>query len=96
MNSYAGAAGALAAAARVLLDELDEPDPLLAVVDAARRLARPVRNEAGPVFNEAGEVFDEALAPGNEAASKVVLVLFRLPETCLSGVAEYVVPLILA
>jgi hypothetical protein len=86
LNSYEGTVAGAAAAARALLEELEEP--LLEVVDATRRLARPVRIEAALVLTEAVEVLLDGTAPGNEAASYEVLVKLSPVVNCLSGVAE--------
>ena len=94
LNSYDGTFAGAAAAARVLLDPLE--DPLPGVVEATRRLARPVRSEAELVLTEAVEVLVDGAAPGKEAASYEVFVRFRPVVNFLSGVAEYAVPLIFA
>jgi hypothetical protein len=70
----------------VLLEAFEEL--LLEVVEATRRLARPVRIEAVLVLTEAVEVLLVCVAPGNDAASYEVLVKFRPAVNCLSGVAE--------
>jgi hypothetical protein len=87
LNSYAGALETVAAAARALAVLEPEP-PLPEVTEATRRLARPVLIDAGEVLLDELAGLVVTVAPGSDAASKVVFVRPTLEVRCWSAVAE--------